>query len=165
MKFIVLVAAALVTSCVSVSSSCSQANATVCSLEYGGVVHPSTCIGQKSTWLYDYATCYDLPSEWTEGNGTLTPATADAVCYAQMAPCSAVSEDTSGEKCEDTPDCSGSIMLTMSNPIGWNLGSYGLRPYVKSFACYPRGNPAGKPLVPTATSSLTAAGPTSVNSV
>ncbi|KAH9995948.1 hypothetical protein F4779DRAFT_607263 [Xylariaceae sp. FL0662B] len=117
------------------------ANANVCLGDHG----QGDCLPKP----FDLATCYDLPADWVGKVKTLTPLDDGFVCLANFMDCAEATQDI----CYASPECKGYVLLSMSNPAGWDLEAAGLKERVQSFSCFKNGT---LPALPTAVSTLEA---------
>ncbi|KAI1080840.1 hypothetical protein F5B20DRAFT_539137 [Whalleya microplaca] len=60
-------------------------------------------------------------------------------------------EQATQDVCHDTLDCTGSLLLSMNNPVGWDLSTTDWMERVVSFSCFKNGT---WPALPTAVGSL-----------
>ncbi|KAI1499755.1 hypothetical protein F5X99DRAFT_269181 [Biscogniauxia marginata] len=144
-KSFILLATSFVGALAAPTASSCQIKANVCLQPFGS--------GDCLPGPYVPKTCYDLPGEWIGKVRTLTPLDDDAVCLANLIPCSEATQNV----CHPSVDCTGYVMLSKENTHGWDLSTTDFMDKVQSFSCWKNGTLPG---APAAVSVLAAPAPT-----
>ncbi|KAI1342282.1 hypothetical protein F5Y15DRAFT_374780 [Xylariaceae sp. FL0016] len=110
---------------------------------------------------YNTGTCYDLPTDWIGQVSTIATQDANSVCLANVEDCDGAMVPNvchsgpadSGSPFNGLSDCTGYVMLSKENPLGWDLTGTDWKRAVKSFSCWTNGT---LPALPTEKVTLSA---------